>query len=54
MPEENPRRSGKALTAGLTGFWRYRVGDHRIICQIQEDEVLILILKVGHRREVYD
>ena len=51
---EDPRRSGKALQAGMTGYWRYRVGDYRVICQIKDEEVLVLILKVGHRREVYD
>ena len=50
---ENPRNLGKALTADKAGAWRYRVGDYRIICEIHDNEVVILILSVGHRREVY-
>lgn len=51
---ENPRRHGKALTANRTGQWRYRVGDYRLIAEIQEEEIVILILSVGHRKEIYD
>ena len=50
---ENPRSLGKALTADKAGAWRYRVGDYRIICEIHDNEVIILVLSVGHRREVY-
>ena len=50
---ENPRSLGKALTADKAGAWRYRVGDCRIICEIHDNEVIILVLSVGHRREVY-
>ncbi len=50
---EDPRRFGKALTGGLSGLWRYRVRDHRIICQIEDREITVLVLNVGHRREVY-
>lgn len=50
---DNPRSLGKALTADKAGAWRYRVGDYRIICEIHDNEVVILILSVGHRREVY-
>lgn len=48
-----PRRFGKALTANLSGLWRYRIKDYRVICQIQDDKLVVLALKVGHRREVY-
>lgn len=48
-----PRSLGKALTADKAGAWRYRVGDYRIICEIHDNEVVILVLSVGHRREVY-
>lgn len=51
---ENPRQHGKALTANRTGQWRYRVGDYRLIAEIQEEEIVILILSVGHRKEIYD
>ncbi len=51
---DNPRLFGKALTANHKGKWRYRVGDYRIICHIDDDEILILVLDVGHRRDIYD
>ena len=41
------------LTANLSGLWRYRIEDYRVICQIQDDKLVVLALKVGHRREVY-
>lgn len=50
---EDPRQHGKALSANLSGQWRYRVGDYRILAEIQEDRVMILVLSVGHRREIY-
>lgn len=50
---ENPREHGKALTANRQGQWRYRIGDYRLICQIEDDELIILALSVGHRREIY-
>ena len=50
----NPRQHGKALTANKSGQWRYRIGDYRILCEIQDNELIILALTVGHRREVYD
>lgn len=50
----NPRQHGKALTANHAGQWRYRVGDYRLIAEIQDEEIFILILSVGHRKEVYD
>ena len=43
---ENPRQHGKGLTANRSGQWRYRVGDYRIIAQIEEDKVVILVLNV--------
>lgn len=49
----NPRQQGKALTGQYKGLWRYRVGDYRIICDIVDDELIILALEVGHRKEVY-
>lgn len=50
---ENPRQHGKALTANRSGQWRYRVGDYRIIAEIEDEKIIILILTVGHRREIY-
>ena len=51
---ENPRVHGRGLTANHSGKWRYRIGNYRLIADIQDSEVVILVLKVGHRREVYD
>ncbi|WGS85837.1 type II toxin-antitoxin system RelE/ParE family toxin [Methylomonas sp. UP202] len=50
---DNPRTSGKALQGNLSGLWRYRVGDYRLLCQIQDDELVVLVIEIGHRREVY-
>ena len=50
---ENPRQHGKGLTANRSGERRYRVGDYRIIAEIEDEKVIILVLTVGHRREVY-
>ncbi len=50
----NPRLHGKGLTANRSGQWRYRIGDYRLIADIQDDRLTILALTVGHRREVYD
>lgn len=51
---ENPRIKGKGLTANRSGQWRYRIGDYRLICEIRDNELIILALSVGHRRDVYD
>lgn len=51
---ENPRIHGKGLTANRSGQWRYRIGDYRLICEINDGELIILALSVGHRREVYE
>ena len=49
----DPRRSGHALTGDRKGFWRYRVGDIRIVAAIEDDRFVVLVVAVGHRREVY-
>ncbi len=51
--QENPRNSGKALTGPLGGLWRYRVGDCRVICDIQDGALRVLVVQVGNRREIY-
>lgn len=51
---ENPRLHGKGLTANRSGQWRYRIGDYRLIAEIQDEEITILLLNIGHRREIYD
>lgn len=48
-----PRLHGKGLTANRSGQWRYRIGDYRLLCQIDDGKLVILALSVGHRREVY-
>ncbi len=50
----NPRQHGKALTANRAGQWRYRIGDYRLIAYIEDYKIKILILAVGHRREIYN
>jgi mRNA interferase RelE/StbE len=51
---EDPRSIGEALTGSALGkLWKYRVGDYRVICDIQDNKLTILALRVGHRREVY-
>lgn len=49
----DPRAHGKSLTANRSGQWRYRVGDYRVLCEIQDEQLVVLALEVGHRREVY-
>jgi mRNA interferase RelE/StbE len=52
--DEDPRRFGHALTGDLKGLWRYRVGDYRIVASIADERFVVLVVTVGHRREVYD
>ena len=49
---ESPRIYGKALSANLAGLWQYRVGDYRIIAKIEDDRLVILVVAIGHRREI--
>jgi mRNA interferase RelE/StbE len=49
----DPRRFGHALTGERQGLWRYRVGDYRIVATIEDDRFVVLVVTVGHRREVY-
>jgi mRNA interferase RelE/StbE len=49
----DPRRLGKALTGDLKGLWRYRVADYRILAKIEDERFIVVVLTVGHRREVY-
>ena len=50
----DPRVHGKGLTANRSGQWRNRIGDYRLICLIEDNELVILALSVGHRREIYE
>ena len=51
--EEDPRRFGESLKANLSGFWKYRIGDFRVIVDIQEEKLVVLVVRVGHRSTVY-
>jgi mRNA interferase RelE/StbE len=53
QPAENPRQWGKPLHGEKGGLWRYRVGDYRLICDIQDEKITVLVLRVGHRKDVY-
>ncbi len=50
---EDPRSRGKVLTGHLRGLWRYRVGDYRIICEIQDAQIVIVVIDIEHRSTVY-
>jgi mRNA interferase RelE/StbE len=50
---DNPRDMGDALTGNLAGLWRYRVGDYRVICSIEDDVIVIFVVDIDHRRQVY-
>ncbi len=52
-PADNPRQWGKPLHGEKRGLWRYRIGDYRLICDIQDERITILVLRVGHRKDVY-
>lgn len=50
---ENPRQHGKGLTANRSGQWRYRIGDYRILADIEDNKLVLILIDVKHRREVY-
>jgi mRNA interferase RelE/StbE len=50
---DDPRQWGRALQGEKRGLWRYRVGDYRLICDIQDEKIIILVLELGHRKDVY-
>jgi len=51
---KNPRVFGQSLYGNKAGLWRYRVGNYRIICKIEDKALVVLILGVGHRKEIYE
>ncbi len=53
LASRDPRQLGKALRGKLTALWRYRVGDYRIVCEIRDHELIILVVPIAHRRRVY-
>ncbi|MDY2980077.1 MULTISPECIES: type II toxin-antitoxin system RelE family toxin [Fusobacterium] len=50
---EDPRVHGKSLTGNKKGIWRYRVGNYRVLCDIQDEVLTILVLEIGHRSKIY-
>ena len=50
---DDPRKLGRALKGSLGDLWRYRVGDFRVLCDIQDRKLTVLVLQIGNRREVY-
>ena len=53
QPAEDPRQWGKPLRGEKRGLWRYRLGNYRLICDIQDEKITILVLAIGHRKDVY-
>ena len=49
----DPRQLGKPLTGPLGGLWRYRVGDYRIICKLQDERLVVLVVTIDHRKDIY-
>ena len=52
-PPDDPRRFGKSLRHELKGLWRYRLGDYRIVCRIEDEQITVVVLAVGHRKRIY-
>ena len=53
LASQNPYQLGKPLKGNKAGIWRYRVGDYRILCQIEDEVLIVLIIAVGHRKDIY-
>ncbi|MBI2812800.1 MAG: type II toxin-antitoxin system RelE/ParE family toxin [Opitutae bacterium] len=51
---EDPRRYGRSLRGDLHGLWRYRVADYRVLAKIEKERLLVLVVRVGHRKDVYE
>ena len=52
--DEDPRRFGRPLVRELAGLWRYRIQNYRLICNIEDGKLTVLVLRVGHRKDVYE
>lgn len=50
---DDPRVMGKPLTANHQGKWRYRIGDYRLLCLLEDERIIITIIEIGHRRDIY-
>ena len=53
VKSDNPRQKGYGLKHELSGLWRYDINDYRVICEIKDDKLIVLAVKLGHRRDVY-
>lgn len=53
LTDEDPHRLGEAYTASLKGYWKYRIGDYRLVCEIQDRARIILVIAIGDRKELY-
>jgi mRNA interferase RelE/StbE len=51
---DSPRNRGTALTGALSGLWRYRVGDYRVVCDLQDARLVVLVIEIDHRSSIYD
>ncbi|MHA3685413.1 type II toxin-antitoxin system RelE family toxin [Leucobacter sp. HY1908] len=51
---DSPRGRGKALTGGLSGLWRYRIGDYRIVCDLLDARLVVLVIDIDHRSSIYE
>jgi len=49
----DPRATGKPLAANFAGYWRYRIGDYRMVCKIVDQRILVIVMRIGHRSDVY-
>jgi mRNA interferase RelE/StbE len=54
IEERHPKSFGQPLIGNLVGFWRYRIGDYRVICKIENDILVILVIDIGHRKDIYE
>lgn len=50
---DDPRHIGQRLKGTMGEFWKYRVGDYRLICSLEHERLVVMVLRIGHRREVY-
>jgi len=53
MDTDNPKQYGKSLKGNLGDYWRYRVGNYRILADIDEEQIKIIIFNIGHRKDIY-
>lgn len=53
LRRQNPRELGASLKGDLSGFWKYRVGDYRLVCQIEDSTITVLVVAIGHRKDIY-